>query len=118
VHAKANPAWPEAVKNGKVGLVEEEVSLADALGGGACQNHLDFVLNKLEGLLAVSEEDIDKGIRLMFEKHHQLEEGAGAIAAAAALSGSIELKVQKVGIVVSGGNIGEEKFLSALSCGR
>ena len=54
----------------------------------------------------------------MFEKHHQLVEGAGAIAAAAALAGSIDLKGQKVGIVVSGGNIGEEKFLSALKCGR
>ena len=118
VHAKANPAWPEAVKKGLVELVDEEVSLADALGGGACQNHLDFVLNELEGLIAVSEEDIAKGIRFMFEKHHQLVEGAGAIAAAAALAGSIDLKGRKVGIVVSGGNIGEEKFLSALGCGR
>ena len=118
VHAEANPAWPEALKKGKVELVEEEVSLADALGGGACQNHLDFVLNKLEGLIAVSEEDIAKGVRFMFEKHHQLVEGAGAIAAAAALSGKIDLSGKKVGIVVSGGNIGEEKFLAALSSGR
>lgn len=118
VHAKANPAWTEALKKGKVELVEEEVSLADALGGGACQNHLDFVRDELEGLIAVSEDDIAKGIRFMFEKHHQLVEGAGAIAVAAALSGSINLKEKKVGIVVSGGNIGEEKFLAALGSGR
>ena len=54
----------------------------------------------------------------MFEKHHQLVEGAGAIAVAAALAGSVDLKDQRVGIVVSGGNIGEEKFLSAMNCGR
>ena len=118
VHAKANPAWPEAVKRGRVELTDEEVSLADALGGGACQNHLAFVLSELEGLIAVSEEDIARGIRFMFEKHHQLVEGAGAIAVAAALAGSVDLKDKRVGIVVSGGNIGEEKFLSAMSCGR
>ncbi len=118
VHAKANPAWPEAIRKGIVEMTEEEVSLADALGGGACQNHLDFVLNELEGLIAVSEEDIAKGIRFMFEKHHQLVEGAGAITAAAALAGSVDLRGKKVGLVVSGGNIGEEKFLSAMQPGR
>ncbi|MDD4159562.1 MAG: threonine/serine dehydratase [Synergistaceae bacterium] len=118
VHAKANPAWPEAVKKGEVRMVNEEVSLADALGGGACQNHLDFVLNELEGLLAVSEEDIAKGIRFMFEKHHQLVEGAGAIGVAAVLAGEIDLKDKRAGIVVSGGNIGEEKLLAALQIGR
>ncbi len=118
VHAKANPAWPEAVKRGRVELTDEDVSLADALGGGACQNHLAFVLSELEGLIAVSEEEIALGIRFMFEKHHQLVEGAGAIAVAAALAGSVDLKDKRVGIVVSGGNIGEEKFLSAMSCGR
>ena len=118
VHAKANPAWPEAVKRGRVELTDEDVSLADALGGGACQNHLAFVLSELEGLIAVSEEEIALGIRFMFEKQHQLVEGAGAIAVAAALAGSVDLKDKRVGIVVSGGNIGEEKFLSAMSCGR
>lgn len=118
VHAKANPAWPEAIRKGIVEMTEEEVSLADALGGGACQNHLDFVLNELEGLIAVSEEDIAKGIRFMFEKHHQLVEGAGAITAAAALAGSVDLRGKKVGLVVSGGNIGEEKFLSVMQPGR
>lgn len=118
VHAGANPAWPEAVKRGRVELTDEEVSLADALGGGACQNHLAFVLSELEGLIAVSEEDIAHGIRFMFEKHHQLVEGAGTIAVAAALAGSVDLKDKRVGIVVSGGNIGEEKFFSAMQCGR
>jgi threonine dehydratase len=118
IHAAANPAWPEALKKGAVEPVEEEVSLADALGGGACQNHLDFVKNEIEGVIGVSEMQIAKGIRFMFEKHHQLVEGAGAVALAAALSGKIDLKGSKAGIVVSGGNIGEEKFLGALESSR
>ena len=54
----------------------------------------------------------------MFEKHHQLVEGAGAITVAAALAGKADLRDKKVGIVVSGGNIGEEKFFHAMKCGR
>lgn len=118
VHAEANPAWPEAIKRGRVEPADEEISLADALGGGACQNHLTFVRSELEGLITVSEEEIASGIRFMFEKHHQLVEGAGAITVAAALAGKADLRGKKVGIVVSGGNIGEEKFFHAMKCGR
>jgi len=118
IHAAANPAWPEALKNGTVAPVDEEISLADALGGGACQNHLDFVMNEIDGLVGVSEDEIAKGIRFMFEKHHQLVEGAGAVTIAAALSGRADLKGKRVGIVVSGGNIGEDKFLGALASSR
>lgn len=114
VHASANPAWPEALRRGRVEPVDESISLADALGGGACENHLDFVRKELEGIIGVSEEEIARGIRFMFEKHHQLVEGAGAVTVAAALAGKVSLKGMKVGIVVSGGNIGEEKFIAAL----
>ncbi len=118
IHAAANPAWPEALRLGKVLPADEEVSLADALGGGACQNHFDFVKNEIEGVIGVSEAEIASGIRFMFEKHHQLVEGAGAVALAAALAGKVGLKGMKVGIVVSGGNIGEEKFIGALESTR
>lgn len=114
VHAAANPAWPEALKKGKVEPCEEEVSLADALGGGACQNHFAFVKEQIAGTIAVSEHEIAKGIRFMFVRHHQLVEGAGAVTVAAALTGKINLAGKKTGIVISGGNIGEEKFLEAM----
>lgn len=118
VHASVNPAWPEALKKGKVELVDEEISLADALGGGACQNHFDFVRSELEGVIGVSEAEIALAIRFMFENHHQIVEGAGAVALAAALAGKVNLGGIKVGIVVSGGNIGEERFLGALESTR
>ena len=114
VHASANPAWPEALKRGRVEPVTEEVSLADALGGGACQNHFDFVRDELEGVMGVSEDEIALAIRFMFEKHHQAVEGGGAVCVAAAMAGRLDLKGMRVGIVISGGNIGREKLLKAL----
>ena len=114
VHASANPAWPEALRKGRVEPADEEISLADALGGGACENHLSFVREKLEGVIGVSEEEIARGIRFMFERHHQLVEGAGAVTVAALLAGKVCVCGAKVGVVVSGGNIGEEKFITAL----
>lgn len=118
VHAAANPAWPEALKRGAVEPVEEEISLADALGGGACANHFEFVRDELAGLISVTEDEIAAGIRFIFEKHHQLAEGGGAVALAAALAGKIDLRGKKTGIVVSGGNIGKEKLLSVLESTR
>lgn len=114
VHAAANPAWAEALKRGRVEAVNEEDSVADALSGGACSNHFEFVRGKIGKLISVTEDEIERGIRFMFEKHRQLVEGGGAVGVAAVLSGKIDLRGRKVGIVVSGGNIGEETFLRVL----
>ena len=114
VCAALNPAWPEALKQGKVVPVNEEVSLADGLGGGACQNHFEFIRDNLEGVLTVTEKEIADGIRFMFEKHHQIVEGAGAVAVAAVLAGKADVRGKKAGIVISGGNIDEEKLLAAI----
>ena len=111
VHASANPAWPAALARGSVEPVDEEVSLADALGGGACQNHFAFVRDELEGIIGVSEDEIAGAIRFMFDKHHQTVEGGGAVCVAAAMTGKIDLKGKRAGLVVSGGNISSEKFL-------
>ena len=50
----------------------------------------------------------------MLDEHHQVVEGARGIAVAALLAGRVQPKAEKIGIVVSGGNIGREKLLGAL----
>lgn len=114
VHASANPAWPEALQRGYVAPTEEEVSLADALGGGACQNHFDFVKREINGVVGVSEAEIAHGIKFLFRHHHQAVEGAGAIATAALLAGKIPTKAARIGVIVSGGNISAEKLATVL----
>lgn len=117
-HAEANPAWPKALARGGVEPVVEEVSIADALGGGACQSHFDFVKNELAGVVSVTEGEIAEGMRFLFENHRQAAEGGGAVALAALLAGKLKSSLKqgsKIGVVISGGNIGRETFAKILT---
>ncbi|MDR1916918.1 MAG: threonine/serine dehydratase [Synergistaceae bacterium] len=113
-HANANPSWQEALRIGRVEPVVEEISIADALGGHACQNHFDFVRDELEGVAGVSEREIKNGIKFLLREHRQVAEGGGAVAVAALLAGNIDVAGLKVCAVVSGRNIGLEEFTKAI----
>ena len=51
---------------------------------------------------------------LLHREHHQQVEGAGAVGVAALLAGKAPINGRKTGIIISGGNIDEEKLLSIL----
>lgn len=114
VHAKANPSWTRAWETGRVEPVEEEDTLADALSGAASPILFDYLRQRLAGLIQVDEHEIASAIAFLHREHHQIVEGAGAAGVAALISGKLSLKGRKAGVVVSGGNIDEEKLLSIL----
>jgi threonine dehydratase len=65
-----------------------------------------IVRDTVDELVTVGDEEIVETINLLLERHKLLVEGAGAAAAAAAISGRIAgLHGRTVGIVLSGGNI-------------
>ena len=87
--------------------VEEEESLADALGGGiGLDNRFTFemVRDLVDDLLLVEEEEIAQAIRHAYWHERQIIEGSGAVGIAALLAGRIEGPGPTV-VVVSGGNI-------------
>jgi threonine dehydratase len=110
IHADANPAWQNALRMGKVEPVIEKISIADALGGHACQNHFNFVRDELEGVVGVGEREIKDGMGFLFRKHRQIAEGGGVVAIAALLSHKIDVKGLRVCAIVSGCNVDWEKF--------
>jgi threonine dehydratase len=59
----------------------------------------------VDDVVTVADHDISRAILLFLEKSKLVVEGAGAAALAALLSGRIPLKGERVGVVVSGGNI-------------
>ncbi len=58
----------------------------------------------------VSDEDIAAAIRAYWTDTHNLAEGAGAAALAAAMKDRARLQGRKVGLVLSGGNIDFDLF--------
>ncbi|MBA3655262.1 MAG: threonine/serine dehydratase [Actinobacteria bacterium] len=65
--------------------------------------HVDYVV-------PVADDEIVAAMRLLFERLKLVAEPSGAIALAAILSGRVDVVGRRVGVVVSGGNIGVDRF--------
>ena len=65
----------------------------------------DILRKELDDIVTLSEEELAEGVRLALEATHNLAEGAGAAAIAAAVKLRDELRGKKVVCVMSGGNI-------------
>ena len=70
---------------------------------------------RLDDFRLVSDSDIRRAILTLLERARVLAEGAGAAALAAAYQMQGELQGQKVGIVVSGGNMTLESLAETLA---
>jgi threonine dehydratase len=69
----------------------------------------------LAGILLVSEEEIKGALRLVLERMKILIEPTSAVPVAAALKNELGWKDQKIGIIISGGNVDMEKLAGILS---
>jgi threonine dehydratase len=78
---------------------------------------LDVFSKGAERIIAVSEEEIANAVRLYFRTTHNVAEGAGAAALAALLQEKRQMAGLAVGVILSGGNIDTDKFLTVLSGG-
>lgn len=68
-------------------------------------------------IVEVSDDQIRSAMRLIFRATHNVAEGAGAVALAAVLQEREQLQGQRVGAIVSGGNIDAGKFAEILQGG-
>jgi threonine dehydratase len=69
----------------------------------------------LSDFVLVSEDEMRGAVRVLIEKTHNLSEGAGAAALAAALKMRDDLRGKKVAVVLSGGNTSIQHLREALS---
>ncbi|HUG98214.1 MAG TPA: threonine dehydratase [Gammaproteobacteria bacterium] len=98
--------------------VESPVStrLAD---GMACRvvepAALELILGGVERIVEVTDDEIAAAMRVLFECTHNIAEGAGAAAAAAALQEARRNAGRRIGIVLSGANVDRELFAGVLA---
>jgi threo-3-hydroxy-L-aspartate ammonia-lyase len=68
----------------------------------------------VDQVVTVSDEQIVGAMRVLFERCKLVAEPSGASALAALLSGTVSLPGKRVGVVVSGGNIGAQAFATLM----
>jgi threonine dehydratase len=72
-----------------------------------------LVLANVHDILTVSDAQIVEALRFLWERMKLVVEPTGALAAAAVLSGAVDVRGKRVGIILSGGNV-DLKAIAAL----
>jgi threonine dehydratase len=78
---------------------------------------LNFAIMRdhVDEIVGVTEDEIVGAMRFAFERLKVVLEPSGACSLAAVLAKKIDVANQRVGVVLSGGNIGTDRFISLLS---
>ncbi|EJN08798.1 threonine dehydratase [Herbaspirillum sp. YR522] len=76
---------------------------------------LQVLLEEVDEVVAVTDDEVMDAIKLHFITSHNVAEGAGACALAAALQLRARLQGRKLGVTLSGGNIDHDVFARVLA---
>ena len=118
VSMERGPSMYESLKQGKPVDVEELETLADCLGGSiGLENKFtfDIVKNSVDDFVLVSEEKIAEGIRLNFNEHRLVTEGAAATSVMVAKDNLSRYLGRNVICLICGGNIDYKLFSEIIS---
>lgn len=111
--------YAESISAGRVVEAPVTTRLAD---GMACRvadaEALATLAPALDNIVQVTDDEIAQAMRAVFADTHNVAEGAGAAAFAAALQEKEALKGLNVGLSLSGGNVDSEQFAKVLSGAR
>lgn len=111
VQAEAAPSIYESWRQHRRGETESAETFAEGL---ATRSPFDLPLqilwDDLDDFVLVSDTEMRASIRILLEKTHNLAEGAGAAALAAAIKLRNRLVDHRVGLILSGGNLSTEQL--------
>ena len=72
---------------------------------------------RVDEIVLVTDEEIVEAMRFVFERMKVVLEPSGATALAAVMAGHVEVAGQRVGVTLSGGNVGAERFSQLITDG-
>ena len=111
--------YADSIAAGRVVEAPVTTLLAD---GMACrvadQGALDILAPHLDHVVQVSDDEVAAAMRHLFTDTHNVAEGAGAAAFAAALQEKNQLAGQNVGLALTGGNVDAQVFAEVLAAAR
>ncbi|MGH8910033.1 MAG: threonine ammonia-lyase [Egibacteraceae bacterium] len=90
-------------------------TIADALAAPT-PGELTFEVNRrhLDQIVLVTDDEIRAAMAFCFDRLKIVTEPAGAIGVAALLAGKLDISGRRVGVIVSGGNVGVSRFCALL----
>jgi threonine dehydratase len=99
----------------RVELPDVPRTIADGLQP-VTPGRLTFEVNAelVDRVVVVSDDEIRQAMRFLFERMKLVVEPSGAVGVAALLAGRVEVAGSRVGVIVSGGNVGVERFIEVL----
>ena len=114
--AKASPVFTAALAAGRPVIVEVTDTLADGLAGNMdpASRTFGMVQTLVASVTAVDDAAIAAAMSALVYRDRLVVEGAGAVGVAAILSG-LDLRGQRVGVVLSGRNVDEARLRQVLS---
>ena len=111
VQSTEAPAYGLSFAAGRVVTTNKADTLADGMATRVPdQEALEVILKGAARITLVSDDEVAAAVRVYWTDTHNLAEGAGAAALAAAVKEQSRLKGRKVGLVLSGGNIDFDLF--------
>lgn len=110
--------WRASLDAGRPARVEVGRTIADGQQLPS-PGELTFAVVKrlVEDVVGVTDEQMLAATRYLFERQKLVVEPSGSTALAAVLSGLVDVRGLRVGVVLSGGNIAVERSLSLLGTG-
>jgi threonine dehydratase len=116
VEPEAGNDVQRSLAEGRIVHIEVPRTIAD----GAQTQHagaLTFpvIQRRVSRVLTVSDAQLVRTMRFFAERMKLVVEPTGCLGAAAALEGAIDLRGQRVGVIVSGGNVGPQRYAELLA---
>lgn len=105
-----------SVEAGQVMETATASTFADGIAVRApVSDALEIYSKGADRIVAVSDDAIADAIRLYFRTTHNVAEGAGAAALAALMSEQKQVRGEKIGLILSGGNIDSDIFAKVMN---
>jgi threo-3-hydroxy-L-aspartate ammonia-lyase len=105
-----------SLESGEIQVCEAPATIADGLRttsiGG---RNFAVIKSRVSKIVAVSEQEIIETMRFVWERVKIVIEPSSAVAVAPVLTGKIDARSKRVGIILSGGNVDLSSYFSAYS---
>ena len=116
VEPEAGNDTQQSLQRGEIVRIDTPRTIADGAQTQASGQLTFPVIQALvKGVLTVSDAQLVETMRFFATRMKQVVEPTGCLAAAAVLEGAIDLRGQRVGVIVSGGNVDLARFAALLA---
>ncbi len=116
VEVEASSPFTHSLAAGRIVEIDVKPTLADGLAGNLDADTITFeiVRDTVDRVVTVSEQELRSAIRELYCSEGLTVEGAGAVGVAALLAGKVDVKDERVAVVISGGNIDPQTLSACL----